>query len=164
MPMVDVDGMGRAFPELQMVTFTIGGMKATPMALVDEKGNSCIFEDDHEQVDGGAGPCGDDELRRVGFCFALYPMSGRQMKEFGVHGIVTRSQQLGCAIRTIKDCGDKTPEEHFLEMAEGFKLFKGKIADVLRETRAGFNFGKVVLEGSAITRGARPMWNSRTRT
>lgn len=25
MPMVDVDGMGRAFPELQMVTFTIGG-------------------------------------------------------------------------------------------------------------------------------------------
>ena len=44
MPMVDVDGMGRAFPELQMVTFTVGGMKATPMALVDEKGNSCIFE------------------------------------------------------------------------------------------------------------------------
>ena len=39
MPMVDVDGMGRAFPELQMVTFTIGGIKATPMALVDEKGN-----------------------------------------------------------------------------------------------------------------------------
>ena len=29
MPMVDVDGMGRAFPELQMVTFTIGGIKAT---------------------------------------------------------------------------------------------------------------------------------------
>ena len=32
--------MGRAFPELQMVTFTIGGMSATPMALTDEKGNS----------------------------------------------------------------------------------------------------------------------------
>ena len=27
-PMVDVDGMGRAFPELQMVTFTIGGASA----------------------------------------------------------------------------------------------------------------------------------------
>ena len=78
---------------------------------------------------------------------SLYPMSGKQMKEFGVHGIVTRSQQLGKAIRTVKDCGDQTPEEHFLEMSEGFKLFKGKIADVLRETRAGFNFGKVVLEG-----------------
>ena len=26
LPMVDCDGMGRAFPELQMVTFTIGGV------------------------------------------------------------------------------------------------------------------------------------------
>lgn len=43
MPLVDCDGMGRAFPKLQMVTFTIGGGSATPMALVDEKGNSSIF-------------------------------------------------------------------------------------------------------------------------
>jgi DUF917 family protein len=42
-PLVDADGMGRAFPELQMVTFTIGGISASPMALVDEKGNSVIF-------------------------------------------------------------------------------------------------------------------------
>ena len=33
LPLVDADGMGRAFPELQMVTFTIGGISASPMAL-----------------------------------------------------------------------------------------------------------------------------------
>ncbi len=152
MPMVDVDGMGRAFPELQMVTFTIGGMKATPMALVDEKGNSCIFETitnkwTEELARAVTMSCG------ASCSVSLYPMSGKQMKEFGVHGIVSRSEQLGRAIRTIKDCGDKTPEEHFLEMSEGFKLFKGKIADVLRETRAGFNFGKVVLEGIGECKG-----------
>ena len=38
LPLVDCDGMGRAFPELQMVTFTIGGVSASPMALADEKG------------------------------------------------------------------------------------------------------------------------------
>ena len=43
LPMVDADGMGRAFPELQMVTFTIGGISASPMALTDEKGNSVIY-------------------------------------------------------------------------------------------------------------------------
>lgn len=43
LPLVDADGMGRAFPELQMVTFTMAGVSATPMALVDEKGNSAIF-------------------------------------------------------------------------------------------------------------------------
>ena len=76
------------------------------------------------------------------------------MKEYGVHGIVTRSEKLGKAIRTVKDCGDRTPEEHFLEFAEGFKLFKGKIADVLRETRSGFNFGKVVLDGIGEDKGS----------
>lgn len=30
LPLVDCDGMGRAFPELQMVTFTIGGLKRRP--------------------------------------------------------------------------------------------------------------------------------------
>ena len=43
LPMVDADGMGRAFPELQMVTSTIGGVSTTPMALADDKGNSAIF-------------------------------------------------------------------------------------------------------------------------
>ncbi len=30
LPLVDCDGMGRAFPELQMVTFTIGGVQRHP--------------------------------------------------------------------------------------------------------------------------------------
>ena len=38
-------------------------------------------------------------------------------------------------------------------MTEGYKLFKGKISDVLRETRAGFNFGKAVLDGIGEGKG-----------
>ena len=136
-----------------MVTFTIGGMRATPMALTDEKGNSCIFETitnkwTEELARAVTMSCG------ASVSVSLYPMSGKQMKEYGVHGIVTRSEKLGKAIRTVKDCGDRTPEEHFLEFAEGFKLFKGKIADVLRETRSGFNFGKVVLDGIGEDKGS----------
>ena len=152
LPLVDVDGMGRAFPELQMVTFTIGGINATPMALVDEKGNSCILETitnkwTEELARAVTMSCG------ASVTVSLYPMSGEQMKEYGVRNIVTRSEQLGHAIRCVKECGDKTPEEHFLEKTEGIKLFKGKIADVLRETRGGFNFGKVVLDGIGEFKG-----------
>src|SRR2546428_2902116 len=43
-PLVDCDGMGRAFPEIQMVTPTMFGVSATPMALADEKGNSALIE------------------------------------------------------------------------------------------------------------------------
>ena len=53
----------------------------------------------------------------------------------------------------MKTVTDKTPEEAFLEITEGYKLFKGKICDVLREVRSGFNFGKVVLDGIGDDKG-----------
>ena len=39
-PVVDADGMGRAFPELHMETFNIYGVQGTPMALHNESGDS----------------------------------------------------------------------------------------------------------------------------
>lgn len=152
LPLVDADGMGRAFPELQMVTFTIGGMSATPMALTDEKGNSVIFETitnkwTEELARAVTMSCGGS----VSVC--LYAMEGRMLKKYAVKNILTRSEKLGRAIRNLKNSPDNTPEEAFFKAAEGFKLFKGKIADVRRETRGAFNFGKVILEGIGEYKG-----------
>ena len=152
LPLVDCDGMVRAFPALQMVTFTIGGGSATPMAMVDEKGNSCIFRTvtnkwTEEMARAVTMACGGS------VSVSLYAMEGRFMKEYGVHGIVTRSETLGSAIRKVKEVSDKTPEEAFLEITEGYKLFQGKICDVLRDVRNGFNFGKVLLDGIGDDKG-----------
>lgn len=152
LPLVDCDGMGRAFPELQMVTFSIGGASATPMALVDEKGNSCIFRTitnkwTEELARAVTMACGGS------VSVSLYACEGKFMKEYGVHGIVSRSERLGSAIRKVKEVTDQTPEEAFLSITEGFKLFKGKISDVRREVRGGFNFGKVVLDGIGDYKG-----------
>ena len=83
LPLVDCDGMGRAFPELQMVTFTIGGGSATPMAMVDEKGNSCIFRTvtnkwTEEMARAVTMACGGS------VSVSLYAMEGKFMKEYGV--------------------------------------------------------------------------------
>ena len=43
LPVVDGDGMGRAFPELQMDTFMIYGAAPAPFALADAHGNVSIF-------------------------------------------------------------------------------------------------------------------------
>ncbi len=43
LPVVDGDGMGRAFPELQMCTFAIAGLPITPLALQDVRGNSLLI-------------------------------------------------------------------------------------------------------------------------
>lgn len=154
LPMVDADGMGRAFPELQMVTFTMAGISATPMALVDEKGNSVIFNTITNQW--------TEELARSvtmscggSVSVSLYCVEGAILKQHAVKGIVTRSQKLGEAIRRVKESTDLTPEERFLEFSEGYLLFKGKIADVLRETNGAFNLGRVVIEGIGSDRGKR---------
>ena len=152
MPMVDADGMGRAFPELQMVTFTMGGMSATPMALTDEKGNCAIFNTitnkwTEELARAVTMSCGGS------VSVALFCMSGAQLKEYAVKHIVTRSEMLGRAIRRVKDEKENTPEDNFIKFTEGYKLFKGKIGDVLRETRGAFNFGKVCLEGIGEYKG-----------
>ena len=152
LPMVDCDGMGRAFPELQMVTFTIGGVSATPMALTDEKGNSVIFETITNQW--------TEELARSvtmscggSVTCSLYVMDGKTVKAYSVHDIVTRSEQLGKAIRNVKNATEGTPEESFLAFSEGIRLFKGKISDVLRTTDGKFNFGRVQLEGIGDYKG-----------
>lgn len=152
MPLVDVDGMGRAFPELQMVTFTIGGISATPMALTDEKGNNVIFRTITNKWT-------EDLARAVTMAcggsvsVSLFQLSGKQMKEYGVHGIVTRSEKLGAAIRKVKESTDGTPEENFLKFSQGIRLFKGKISDVLRETKGAFNYGRVLLSGIGEFKG-----------
>ena len=154
LPMVDCDGMGRAFPELQMVTFTIGGVSATPMALTDEKGNSVIFETitnkwTEELARSVTMACGGSVT------VALYVMEGKTLKQFSVQGIVSRSEALGKAIRSVKNAVDEAPEQSFLRFSEGIKLFKGKICDVLRTTDGKFNFGKIQLEGIGEYKGRR---------
>lgn len=152
LPLVDCDGMGRAFPELQMVTFTIGGVSASPMALADERGNTVFFETitnkwTEELARAVTMSCGGS------VAVALYCVTGKQIKEYAVKGIVTKSQILGESLRKVKSVTDTSPEEAFLSFSGSIKLFKGKIADVLRETKGAFNFGKVVLEGIGECKG-----------
>ncbi|MFT8210263.1 MAG: DUF917 domain-containing protein [Symbiopectobacterium sp.] len=42
-PVVDCDGMGRAFPEAQMVTFYLNELPSGPNTLADEKGNTLVL-------------------------------------------------------------------------------------------------------------------------
>lgn len=145
LPLVDCDGMGRAFPELQMTTFNLHGMSATPMAITDEKGNIGIMETISNQW--------SERLARVqtvemgaSALVSIYPATGKQLKDFGIHNIVTFSEDIGKVIRgSYPD--EQTKIEELLAVTNGFHLFQGKIIDVQREIKNGFNFGRVTISG-----------------
>ena len=50
-------------------------------------------------------------------------------------------------MRGVKNAETGTPEERFLELSGGMRLFRGKISDVLRTTDGKFNHGRVQLKG-----------------
>ena len=141
LPLIDCDGMGRAFPELQMVTFNLDGISATPMAITDEKGNIGIFETIDNKWTERLARAATVEMGASALV-SLYPTTGAQMKRSGVHHVVTLSEQIGEIISSNhRDAKEKLHE--LLKLVSGYELFQGKIVDVIRETKGGFNLGKM---------------------
>lgn len=147
LPLIDCDGMGRAFPELQMVTFHLDGIPATPMAITDEKGNIGIFETIDNKWTERIARAATVEMGASSLV-SLYPTTGAQIKKSGVHNIITLSENIG-AIISLKDRDPNEKLEELLNLVSGYELFQGKIIDVIRETKGGFNLGKMALEGIA---------------
>src|SRR5699024_2795540 len=130
LPVIDVDGMGRAFPELQMTTFYLDGIDATPTVIGDEKGNTVLLD----TIDN----VWTERVARVStiqmggsVMIAFYPMSGKNVKESGIHNILQLEEEIGKSIRLSKE-KNENPIEKILELTNGFELFKGKVMDVNR--------------------------------
>ncbi|MBV7338875.1 DUF917 domain-containing protein [Chloroflexi bacterium TSY] len=146
LPVVDGDGMGRAFPELQMDTFSIGGVGASPMALADCHGNVVIF---HE-IDS---PLRAEQYARVltiemggSAALAMPLMTGRSMKATIIRHTYTLARQLGNVVLEARRHG-ADPAESVAAVGNGRILFRGKITDVERRTVQGFARGTLKLVG-----------------
>ena len=88
------NGMGRAFPEIQMVTCTLHGISATPMSLADEKGNSAIINTiDNNWTETFARSITVD--MGASAMIALYAMTGKQVKEAMVPGTLSLAETIG---------------------------------------------------------------------
>lgn len=146
LPIVDADGMGRAFPELQMVTFHLHGTSATPMLLSDEKGNSLLLT----TVDN----VWTERLARAAtvqmggsVMDAIYPMTGAELHRGAVYGTVTLTEEIGRVLRLSKHHGSD-PVAAVLKVTGGIELFRGKVADIVRRTDGGFVRGSATITGS----------------
>lgn len=145
LPMVDCDGMGRAFPELQMVTHSIYGIDATPMAMSDERGNTVLMETINNKWTETFARSVTVDMGAMAM-IALYAATVSQLKECAIWGTMTQAETIGQTIRRAR-VEEADPVKTVRESVGGFEVFKGKISDVERRTEAGFAKGDAFMEG-----------------
>lgn len=146
LPVVDGDGMGRAFPEVQMTTFFINGQQAAPAAIADEKGNVVVFRHvvDMFWLEKFARDVAVDMGAGAGFATA--PMRGDFVRRNAVPGTVTQAIAIGRTILNARARHQNVVESIVADT--GAKLFfTGKITDIERVLSGGFARGKAKIAG-----------------
>ncbi|MCB9461062.1 MAG: DUF917 domain-containing protein [Anaerolineaceae bacterium] len=140
LPVVDGDGMGRAFPELQMDTFSIGGIPASPFLLCDIHGNTVIF--DHIDTPLRAEAYARSlTIEMGGSALLVMPvMTGAQVKAFIIRDTLSLARDLGHAVLHARK-HQLDAAQTVAEAAGGKVLFRGKIVDLFRRTTTGFARG-----------------------
>lgn len=151
LPLIDGDGMGRAFPELQMVTFTLHNVAACPMVLTDDKGNSSLFSTVSNQWTERMARAVTIEMGGAALV-AGFPMTGAQAKVAMIRGTLTLLQDIGDIILQSRAASTHSGDALRAKLG-GKHLFTGRVVDIERITTGGFARGKMHLRGTEAFHG-----------
>jgi len=147
---IDGDGMGRALPEAQMMSYAIAGVKPTPAVAYDYAGNITTFATKSTEVY-------ERYIRSLAMAAggmittAEHPMTGSELKKSIIPGTLSFSIKLG---QTLREHRGLTLE--LLEPLQAlFKdsiygecrlIYTGKIVDKTTRVVGGFDIGEATIE------------------
>jgi DUF917 family protein len=149
-PLIDGDGMGRALPEAQMMTFAIEGVCPSPAVSLDYTGGSVYFDTRDTLLY-------ERQVRNIamamgGMIFtAEHPMTGIEAKRAIVPGTISFALALGKVLRANFGNAKQTegPLKALFDKSDYgvFKhLYTGKVVDIDRKIVGGFDVGEAVIE------------------
>ncbi|MEZ4522718.1 MAG: DUF917 domain-containing protein [Thermomicrobiales bacterium] len=143
---VDVDGMGRAFPETSMISYYFDGIAPSPIVMIDERHQKVILEHIPDTA----------TLERISraICVQLggramiadKPMTVQRLRETGIPDTIRLAHTVGSAVEVAQSTGGN-PVAAICEAMGGMVLFSGKLTDVDRRFERGYNFGRITLDG-----------------
>lgn len=149
LPVIDGDGMGRALPEAQMMTYPITGVKPTPAIATDYSGQVTEFHTSDIMAF-------EQEIRQFAVdsggmvTSAEHPMTGRQLKDSIIPGTVSFSIELGKLLRENRGNAHRI----FEPMADLFRdsvygtlhhLYTGKVVDSSTKIIGGYDIGEATI-------------------
>lgn len=141
LPLLDADGMGRAFPQVDMVSMNVAGLPPSLIVIADERDSVVIVR----AADGAWAELISRAVTDVfggSAAMADYVMRVDQARGAIVEGSLTMALRIGRAVLAAEN-----PVQGLVEAVNGIKLIEGKVVDVQRKTAGGFVRGSVVIEG-----------------
>jgi DUF917 family protein len=156
LPAIDGDGMGRAFPEAQMMSYAIAGVKPTPAVALDYAGNRAIFETSDTatyeyHIRAFAAAAGGM------ITVAEHAMAGTQLKAGVIPGTLSFARELGGVLRhhrgpidqlmpALKACFETSI------YGDCRLLFSGKVVSKSTRISGGYDVGECLIEDFADAR------------
>ena len=150
LPVVNGDGVGRALPEAQMMTYPIAGVCPTPAIALDYAGNVATF--DTPDIFEYERQIRDFALQHGGMITACeHPMTGAELKASVVPRTVSFSVELGGVLRRNRGNAHAV----MAPLAAAFEdsiygelrhLYTGKVVDSERRIVGGFDMGVARIE------------------
>ena len=150
LPVVDGDGMGRALPEAQMMTYAIAGAKPTPAVARDYAGNTASFNTSDTATY-------ERHIRAFSMSAggmitaAEHPMTGAFIKQAIIPGSLSFAIQLG-RLLTEKRGSVVQIVEPLQALFSGSVygrcelLFTGKVVDKSTRITGGYDVGSAIIE------------------
>ena len=153
LPVIDADGMGRAFPEGQMMTYGIYGGRFSPATIVDDHLNLVIVDSDDNKRGEQLSRSAAAEMGN-GAMSACYPMRGKLFKSVCIRNTISLAKEIGDVAHRAQEKKRNANDamiEFFAKRPKDPRraqtLFTGKIEDVSHDVSGAFLRGHVRLEG-----------------
>ena len=147
LPLVDGDAIGRAFPEVHMISMNVAGRLPELIVLADERRNVVLLR----PVDGNWAELLARAVAEVfggNAAMADYVMPVSTARGAIIEGSISKALGIGRAVLGATD-----PVGGLIEAVGAVKLLEGKVIDVERQTAGGFVRGSVIVQGYGADAG-----------
>ncbi len=150
LPVIDGDGMGRALPEVQMMTYAIAGISATPAVAIDYAGNTQVFHAD--SIEDYEPMIRNFAMEHGGMVLSVeFRMTARELRACIVPDTVSLSIALGRVLKS--GAGNALQIAPALEAifedspyGQLKMLFNGTVSDFSTTVVGGYDVGRAVIE------------------